>query len=68
MFQFSANQFKAFPMEVQNFDGGVFFEVFSEFSNVHIHTAGVEISIISPNEFQGETPAHGFIFILRKKL
>lgn len=39
-------------MDVHDLDVGIFFQVFAQLGNIHIHTSAVEISITAPDLLQ----------------
>ena len=49
VFNFRSNQFVPFSVNIDNLDRVIFFQMFTQFSDVYIHTASIEIVIINPD-------------------
>ena len=45
------NQFVAFTVDVDDFDGVILLQVLAQLGDIHVHAAGVEIVVINPNGF-----------------
>ena len=42
-------QLVAFPVNIHDLNGWIFFQVFSEFGDIYINTPGIEIVIVNPD-------------------
>ena len=54
-------------MDIDNFDGLVFFQVLTELGDIDIHTTGIEIIVINPNGLQGKIALQNFIGMCTKQ-
>lgn len=45
---------EAVTMNIHNFDIGIVFQVFTQFGNVYVHAAAIEVGIATPYFLQGQ--------------
>ena len=65
-FNFRRNQLVAFSVNIDNLDRIIFFQMFTQFRNIHVHTAGIEIVIINPDSLQSKVTLQDFICMCAK--
>ena len=61
------NKFVSLAMNVDDFDRIIGFQMFAQFCNVHIHTASIEIIIISPYSLQRKISLQYLILMSTKQ-
>ena len=67
LFYFRSNQFIPLPVNVDNLDRIIFFQMFTQLSDIHVHASCIEIIIINPNGFQGKVALKNLIGMCTKQ-
>ncbi len=53
-FNFRSNQLVTLSVNIDNLDRIIFFQVLTQFRDIHVHTTCIEIVIVNPDCFQSE--------------
>ena len=64
---FGDNQFVSFSVNVEDFDVIVIFQMFTQFGDINVHAAGIEIIVVNPNGFQSEVTLQNLVSVLVKQ-
>ena len=67
LFYFRSNQFIPLPVNVDNLDRIILFQMFTQLSDIHVHASCIEIIIINPNGLQCEITLQNLISMSTKQ-
>ncbi len=64
---FRSNQFISFPVNVDNLNRIIFFQVLTQLSDIHVHATCIEIIVINPNSLQRKVTLQNFVGMSTKQ-